>query len=305
VTSRRTGGPGGAGRENPEKESGSGMGEREEKKRETAAVIGAGAMGHGIAQVLATAGFEVALYDSIDGAAEAALGKVRSTLDVGVARNKVTSQTRDAVLDRLRPEKDFRKAVAGTDLVIEAIPEDLEAKRAIFSRLDQECPEQALLASNTSSLSLSRIASACRGRPGRVLGLHFFNPPHLMRLLEIVKARQTEPEVVTRALSLARRLGKEAIVVKDSPGFATSRLGVALGLEAMRMLEEGVASAEDIDKAMELGYGHPMGPLRVSDLVGLDVRLSIAEVLRSELDDNRFEKGGRGLPPLVIDSRVQ
>jgi 3-hydroxybutyryl-CoA dehydrogenase len=262
-----------------------------------AAVIGAGTMGHGIAQVLAAAGFQVALHDSREGAAAEGIEKVRTALEAGVARGKLAPAARDGALASLRVAPDFREAVSGADLVIEAIPENLTWKMDLFRRLGEACQEDALLATNTSSLSVTRIASATR-RPGRVVGLHFFNPPHRMKLLEIVRGKLTEPRTLEEALSLSVRLGKEAIVVKDSPGFATSRLGVALGLEAMRMLEEGVASAEDIDRAMELGYGHPMGPLRVSDLVGLDVRLSIAETLRRELGDERFE------PPGILRERV-
>jgi 3-hydroxybutyryl-CoA dehydrogenase len=265
---------------------------------ERAAVVGAGTMGRGIAQVLATAGFAVALHDTREGAAGQALEQVRATLEAGVERNKLTPEAREFALKLLQAVPDFEAAVRGADLVIEAIPEDLEGKLEIFSRLGELCGEDALLATNTSSLSVTRIASAAR-RPGRVLGLHFFNPPHLMKLLEIVAGRQTEPGILERALLLARRLGKEAIVVRDSPGFATSRLGLALGLEAMRMLEEEVASAADIDRAMELGYGHPMGPLKVSDLVGLDVRLSIAEALRRDLNDDRFD------PPAILRAKVR
>jgi 3-hydroxybutyryl-CoA dehydrogenase len=173
----------------------------------------------------------------------------------------------------------------------------MELKQEIFARLGAVCRPEAILATNTSSLSIARIASAAP-RPERVIGLHFFNPPHIMKLLEVVVAEKTSEETLAAARQLAERLGKTAIVVKDSPGFATSRLGLVLGLEAMRMLEQGVASAQDIDRAMELGYGHPMGPLRVSDLVGLDVRLSIAEILHQEI-------GETFRPPAILRRLVQ
>jgi 3-hydroxybutyryl-CoA dehydrogenase len=262
-----------------------------------AAVIGAGTMGHGIAQVLASAGITVAVHDSQEGAATAGIEKIRASLEGGVARDKVSPALRDATLRSLRAVSDFREAVAPADLVIEAIPENLEQKRDLFARLGAECREDALLASNTSSLSITRIASEVP-HPKRVVGLHFFNPAPRLKFLEIVQGRETGEETLERALSLAQRLGYQTIVVRDSPGFATSRLGLALGLEAMRMLEEKVASAEDIDRAMVLGYGHPMGPLRVSDLVGLDVRLSIAETLYRELGDDRFK------PPRILREKV-
>jgi 3-hydroxybutyryl-CoA dehydrogenase len=171
--------------------------------------------------------------------------------------------------------------------VIEAIPEDLDLKRMIFGELDELCDEKATLATNTSSLSVTKIAAATR-RPERVVGLHFFNPVAAMPLVEIVRGKRTGQETVAAAAAFVESLGKEAILVNDAPGFATSRLGLVLGLEAMRMVEEGVASPADIDRAMEAGYGHSMGPLKTSDLVGLDVRLSIAETLCAELSEERF-----------------
>jgi 3-hydroxybutyryl-CoA dehydrogenase len=274
------------------------MGNELEGPIQRVTVVGAGTMGHGIAQVLATAGFSVTLHDAREGAAAAGIEKVRASLDAGVGKGKVSPGLRDAALALLREVSGFREAVAEADLVVEAIPENLDLKRDLFRRLGEACPAGTLLATNTSSLSVTRIAAAS-GRPRRVIGLHFFNPPHRMKLLEIVRGERTEGAVVETALALAERLGKEAIVVKDSPGFATSRLGVALGLEAMRMLEEGVADAAGIDRAMELGYGHPMGPLRVSDLVGLDVRLAIAETLHRELGGERFR------PPSILREKVK
>ncbi|HEV8335474.1 MAG TPA: 3-hydroxyacyl-CoA dehydrogenase family protein [Candidatus Polarisedimenticolia bacterium] len=263
-----------------------------------AAVIGSGAMGHGIAQVFATAGWRVRLVDARPGAAAAGLARIGESLATAVAKGKAGAADRDAALSRIELPGDLRQAVSRAAWVVEAIPEDLESKRELFRRLGEEAAPEAVLATNTSSLSVTKIAEAAR-RPERVLGLHFFNPPPVMKLLEIIRAARTAPEILEAARVLARQLGKTAIVVKDSPGFATSRLGVALGLEAMRMLEEGVAGAEDIDRAMELGYGHAMGPLRVSDLVGLDVRLAIAETLRRELQDDRFE------PPEILREKVR
>ncbi len=263
----------------------------------TVAVIGAGTMGHGIAQVAAQAGYAVRLADAQPGAAAAGVARIRTNLDGAVERGKATAAERDAALARIALAGGVDEAARGADLVIEAAPEDLELKRSLFARLDAAAPPGALLATNTSSLSVAAIAAAT-ARPDRVLGMHFFNPVHLMKLVEVVTHGGTAPAAVGAAVAVARRLGKEPIVVKDSPGFASSRLGVALGLEAMRMLEEGVASAEDIDRAMTLGYNHPVGPLRLTDLVGLDVRLAIARYLHRTLGDGRFA------PPAILERLV-
>jgi 3-hydroxybutyryl-CoA dehydrogenase len=266
------------------------------EKIETAAVLGAGTMGHGIAQALAMAGIETKLVDLDAAALERGLAAVRKNLDVGVEKKKVEPAARDAALRLLSGSGDLEAAARAADVVIEAVPEKLDLKRSIFARLDAVAPADALLATNTSSLSVTQIAAACR-RPERVLGMHFFNPVHIMKLVEVVRAEQTSDEAARLALELSKRLGKDGIDVRDSPGFASSRLGIAIGLEAMRMLEAGVASAEDIDKAMVLGYGFPMGPLKLTDLVGLDVRLSIAEYLSRELGE-RFE------PPRILRDKV-
>jgi len=262
------------------------------------AVVGAGTMGHGIAQVGAVAGCDVTLTDADPSALQAALGKVQANLDGGVDRGKLTRAAADAALKRITLREDIETAATDADIVVEAVLEDLEVKRDLFGRLDQVTPPEAVLATNTSSLSVSDIAQAT-SRPQLVLGMHFFNPVHIMKLVEIVVHGGTDVAAVERARDLAERMGKNPIVVRDSAGFASSRLGITLGLEAMRMVEEEVATAEDIDKAMELGYGHPMGPLRVSDLVGLDVRLAIAEYLQRELDDARFA------PPEILRRKVQ
>lgn len=255
------------------------------------AVVGAGTMGRGIAQVSALAGYATRLHDVEATVLHTALDAIETTLDKGVARGKVSAEQKGAALARLTMETDFGAAVADADLVIEAVPEDLDLKRELFVRLDTACGHDTILGTNTSSLSIGAIANAT-GRPERVLGLHFFNPVHLMRLVEIVTTDRTAEMTLDAARSFARSIGKQPIVVRDVPGFATSRLGVAIGLEAMRMLEDGVASARDIDLAMELGYNHPMGPLKLSDLVGLDVRLAIAEHLASTIDRSRFEPPG-------------
>ncbi len=261
------------------------------------AVVGAGTMGHGIAYAAAVAGFDVSLTDSRPDALPAAIRRIGDLLTGGVQRGKLAEADLAAVAARLRADRDLAGAVRGADIVIEAVTEDLGVKQRLFATLEEAAPPGALLATNTSSLSVASIAAAVRD-PGRVVGMHFFNPVHAMKLVEVVTHPGATTAAVERAVIFARALGKEAIVVKDAPGFASSRLGMALGLEAMRMLEEGVASAEDIDRAMELGYNHPMGPLKLSDLVGLDVRLAIAEYLYRTLEDPQFE------PPRILRDKV-
>ncbi len=261
------------------------------------AVVGAGTMGHGIAYAAAVAGFDVSLTDSRPDALPAAIRRIGDLLTGGVQRGKLAEADLAAVAARLRADRDLAGAVRGADIVIEAVTEDLGVKQRLFATLEEAVPPGALLATNTSSLSVASIAAAVRD-PGRVVGMHFFNPVHAMKLVEVVTHPGATTAAVERAVIFARALGKEAIVVKDAPGFASSRLGMALGLEAMRMLEEGVASAEDIDRAMELGYNHPMGPLKLSDLVGLDVRLAIAEYLYRTLEDPQFE------PPRILRDKV-
>jgi 3-hydroxybutyryl-CoA dehydrogenase len=251
------------------------------------AVIGAGTMGHGISAVAVMAGMHVALADDDPVAPAAALIRIGTTLDRAIERGKLRVEDRAATLGRVRAAAGLADAVRDADLVIEAIPERLELKQALFRELEGLAPRDAILATNTSSLSVSAIAEAV-ATPGRVVGMHFFNPVPAMRLVEIVRGRATDERTLAAARAFAAELGKTAIVVQDSPGFATSRLGVVLGLEAIRMLEAGVASAEDIDRAMELGYNHPMGPLRLGDLVGLDVRLAIADHLHATLGGDTY-----------------
>ncbi len=256
------------------------------------AVVGAGTMGAGIAQIAALAGLSVTLVDVDADGLDRALARIREALDGGVARGKLTAEAAGEAIGRLGTAASVATGAAGADVVVEAVPESLELKRRVFGEIDAAAPGRALLASNTSSLSVRAIAQATR-RPGRVVGMHFFNPVHLMKLVEVVRHDATEEAAVELARALGSRLGKDTIVVRDVPGFATSRLGVLVGLEAARMLESGVASAGDIDKAMRLGYGYPMGPLELGDLVGLDVHLAIAEHLARELGP-RFEP-----PPLL------
>src|SRR5947199_1330999 len=261
------------------------------------AVVGAGPMGHGIAYVAARAGGSGALTDSRAEAIPPAIRRIGDLFTGGVKRGKLGEADVAAAAARLRADRDLDSAVREADVVIEAVVEDLGAKQRLFAELERAAPADALLATNTSSLSVAAIASGMR-RPGRLVGMHFFNPVHAMKLVEVVQPAGAERAAVDRALGFVRQLGKEPIVVKDTPGFASSRLGVALGLEAMRMLEQGVASAEDIDKAMELGYNHPMGPLKLTDLVGLDVRIAIAEYLYRTLEEPQFE------PPRILKDKV-
>ena len=271
-------------------------------KIETIAVIGAGTMGHGIAQVAAMSGYRVHLYDIKDEFTERGMSAIRANLDKGIEKGKLTAEQRESALGNLASGSDLAAAAAGADLVIEAIPEKLELKGALYTELAAICPPGTIFASNTSSLSIAKLAESS-GRADRFIGMHFFNPVHIMKLLEIVIAEQTSPETLETCRAVAERLGKDAIVVKDFPGFATSRLGVCLGLEAIRMVEQGVASPEDIDKAMELGYRHPMGPLRLTDLVGLDVRLGIADYLAEELKSDVF-KAPKLMRDMVAEGRL-
>ncbi|HEX6182791.1 MAG TPA: 3-hydroxyacyl-CoA dehydrogenase family protein [Pyrinomonadaceae bacterium] len=260
------------------------------------AVLGAGTMGHGIAQAAAAAGFEVTLRDVSEELVTKGLRAVESNLSKGVERGKVSGEERERALSLIRTTTRLEET-AGSDLFVEAVPERLDLKRETLRAVEELSGGDFVFATNTSSLSISEIAEGSR-RPDRVVGMHFFNPVHIMRLVEIVVGRETSEETVEAVRAVALRMRKEPIVVRDVPGFASSRLGVALGLEAMRMVEEGVAAAKDIDTAMELGYNHPMGPLRLTDLVGLDVRLHIAEYLHSKLGSERFR------PPEVLRRMV-
>ena len=264
---------------------------------DTVAVLGAGTMGHGIAQICAAAGCDVRLYDIDAEAVSAGVERVRVNLDKGIARGKVTEEQRDRALGRISTGTVIADAVSGVDIVIEAAPERMELKTKIFAEVDSAAPDHAILASNTSSLSIGEMAGAVSDA-SRFVGMHFFNPVHIMKLVEVVWGPETSDATRDASVAFAVRLGKEPIVVRDAPGFASSRLGIVLGMEAIRMVEQGVASPEDIDKAMELGYRHAMGPLELTDLVGLDIRLGIAEYLHATLESDAFE------PPALLRSMV-
>ena len=265
---------------------------------ERVTVLGAGVMGHGIAQVAAMAGHHVTLHDPDAAAADRGLARIRANLDKGVSLGKVGANQRADALARIALAPSLTAACEHTDLVVEAAPERMELKRRLFREVEAAAPLPALLATNTSSLSIDAIARAL-AEPNRFLGLHFFNPVHLMALVEVVRGTGTDDATLDAGVAFASGLGKEPIVVRDAPGFASSRLGVALGLEAMRMVEEGVAEPAAIDKAMELGYRHPMGPLRLTDLVGLDVRLAISEYLHEKLGGERYR------PPAILRRMVE
>jgi len=255
---------------------------------QTIGVLGAGTMGHGIAQVCAMAGYTVRLTDANPDGLARGMDSVRRNLDKGVARGKVSAKQRDQALANLAAASTLEATCAGADLVIEAVPEILDLKRNLFTQVADIVDSSCILGTNTSSLSVEAIAEPIP-EPGRVIGTHFFNPVHIMALLEVIVAQTTDTATLDRVRSFGEQIGKDVIVVRDVPGFATSRLGVALGMEAIRMVESGVASAEDIDKAMVLGYRHPVGPLRLTDMIGLDVRLKIGEYLARELGNSAFE----------------
>jgi len=250
----------------------------------TVTILGTGTMGQGIAQVTACAGLTTRVFDAAPERAEHAIAAVGAQMAKLVGKGKMSEEQRGRALAALAVAKDVRSACEGADLVIEAAPESMDLKVKLLGEVVAAAPAHALVASNTSSLSLTEIGARV-GAAERTVGLHFFNPPPVMELLEVVRGIGTSDATVDAALAFARVIGKTPIVVRDVPGFATSRLGVILGAEAIRMLESGVASVEDIDRAMELGYRHPMGPLKLTDLVGLDVRLAILDHLHRELGE--------------------
>jgi 3-hydroxybutyryl-CoA dehydrogenase len=248
------------------------------------AVLGAGTMGRGIAQVAAQGGYATHLFDVAGEALERSRQAIDHTLEKGVKLGKVEAADAAATRGRLRFSADLAAAVADADLVIEAVPERMELKLETFAAVAASCPADALFASNTSGLSITEIAAAS-GRPDRFAGMHFFNPVHLMRLVELVRGLETSEATLSAMAEVATRMGKEVVVVREAPGFVTSRINALIGNEAFRMLETGVASAEDIDKALKLGLNHPMGPFEMVDLVGLDVRLSILQYLHQTLGE--------------------
>ena len=267
---------------------------------ERVAVIGAGTMGRGIAQVAALGGFETHLFDVDAPAVGRALEAIGAALKKGVELGKVTPEAAAAGAKNLRRANRIEDAAAAADLIIEAVPEDIRLKIETFAALDRHAPPTAVLATNTSALSITEIAGAT-SRPERVIGMHFFNPVHLMKLVEVVRALQTSDETQRLAVVAARRMGKEPVEVNESPGFVTTRVNAMIGNEAFYMLQEGVASAADIDKALKLGLNHPMGPFELVDLVGLDTRLAILQFLHRTLGEKfrpcplleKYVKAGR------------
>ena len=250
----------------------------------TIAVIGAGIMGRGIAHAAAIGGYRTILEDLLPAALRKAESEIRTNLDKAVELGKVTAPDANAAFQRLEYAGSVEEAAREADLVIEAVPEEMESKIEIFTLLDKVCRPTTILASNTSSLSITEVASVTY-RARKCVGMHFFNPVHKMKLLEIVRALETDDDTLATAVEVGKRMGKEVVVIKESPGFITSRINAMIGNEAFYMLQEGVASAADIDKALKLGLNHPMGPFELVDLVGLDTRLSILEYLHKSLGE--------------------
>jgi len=250
----------------------------------TIAVIGAGTMGRGIAHAAALGGYRTILEDLLPGALRKAENEIRTNLDKAVQLGKVAAPDADAAFRRVEYAGSVDEAAREADLVIEAVPEEMESKIEIFTLLDKICRPNTILASNTSSLSITEIASATY-RARKIVGMHFFNPVHKMKLLEVVRALETDDDTLSSAVEVGKRMGKEVVVIKESPGFITSRINAMIGNEAFLMLQEGIASAADIDKAVKLGLNHPMGPFELVDLVGLDTRLNILEYLHKTLGE--------------------
>jgi len=250
----------------------------------TIAVIGAGTMGRGIAHAAALGGYRTVLQDILPNALRQAESEIRANLDKAVEIGKIAASEANAAFARLQYAGSVEEAARQADLVIEAVPEEMESKIEIFTLLDKICRPTTILASNTSSLSLTEIAGVTY-RAKKIVGMHFFNPVHKMKLLEIVRALETDDDTVATAADVGTRMRKEVVVIKESPGFVTSRINAMIGNEAFYMLQEGVASAEDIDKALKLGLNHPMGPFELVDLVGLDTRLHILEYLHNTLGE--------------------
>jgi 3-hydroxybutyryl-CoA dehydrogenase len=251
---------------------------------DTVAVIGAGIMGRGIAHAAALGGYRTILEDLLPAALRRAESEIRANLDKAVELQKVTAADADAAFRRLEYAESVEEAAREADLVIEAVPEEMESKIEIFTLLDKICRPPTILASNTSSLSITEIASVTY-RAKKCVGMHFFNPVHKMKLLEIVRALETDDDTLASAVEVGKRMGKEVVVVREAPGFITSRINAMIGNEAFYMLQEGIASAADIDKALKLGLNHPMGPFELVDLVGLDTRLNILEYLHKSLGE--------------------
>ena len=249
---------------------------------ERIAVLGAGIMGRGIAYAATISGFDTRLYDAVPQALDKGKAEIQGLMDKGVAGGKLAPEARDRA--RLAAHADLAKAVDGVDLVIEAAPENIALKCELFGKLDTLTPPSAILATNTSSLSVTEMAGATT-RPDKVVGMHFFNPVHRMKLVEIVRALESSEATLAAVEAVSRQMGKETVLVRESPGFITTRINASIGNEAFYMLMEGVASARDIDKALKLGLNHPMGPFELGDLVGLDTRLSILEYLHKSMGE--------------------
>jgi 3-hydroxybutyryl-CoA dehydrogenase len=266
----------------------------------TVVVIGAGIMGRGIAQVSAMGGFTTVLNDVSDEILVKALTQIRRDLEKGVELRKIMPGTMEETLSRLNVEPDLHRALSHADLIIEAVPEKLDLKLDLFNRLDEYCGSDVIFASNTSALSITEMAGATK-RPQLFIGMHFFNPVHKMKLVEIIRGLETNDDTFRIAESVARQMAKETVEVKESPGFVTSRINALIGNEAFYMLQEGIASARDIDKALKLGLNHPMGPFEMIDMVGLDTRLSILNFLHQTLGEKyrpcpllvKYVKAGR------------
>lgn len=250
----------------------------------TIAVIGAGIMGRGIAHVAALGGYRTILEDILPASLRRAESEIRGNLDKAVELGKVKKDEAEAVMDRIEFATSLEGAAREADMVIEAVPEEFDSKEEIFRLLDRICRPNTVLASNTSSLSVTEIAAVTE-RPEKVVGMHFFNPVHKMKLIEIIKAAKTDDDSLQAAIAVGCRMGKETVVIEEAPGFITSRINAMIGNEAFYMLEAGIASAEDIDKALKLGLNHPMGPFEMVDLVGLDTRLSILRYLHRTLGE--------------------
>jgi 3-hydroxybutyryl-CoA dehydrogenase len=263
-------------------------------------VLGAGTMGRGIAHVVALAGLQVVLHDVTHAILQAALKTIRANMVKAVEKGKLEPRAMDAALYRLSVETDLSKAVKGGDFVFESVVEDADVKNTLFNELDALCLPEVIFGSNTSALSITELAGAT-SRPDRIIGTHFFNPVHLMPLVEIVRGLETSAETVEATSELIKTIKKEIVIIQDSPGFVTSRVNVLIGNEAFYMLQEGIASAKDIDKALRLGLNHPMGPFELVDLVGLDIRLNVLKDLHSRLGEKfrpcpllvKYVKAGR------------
>jgi 3-hydroxybutyryl-CoA dehydrogenase len=250
----------------------------------TVTVLGAGTMGHGIAHAAAIAGYETRLYDVSDVQLEKAWNQIAGILNKAVEIGKSTPADADAALRRLQISSDIARALDSADVVIEAAPERIDLKLQLFEEIERHAPAAAVIATNTSALSITEMAGSLPN-PSRVAGMHFFNPVHKMKLIEIVRALESSPEALETVEAVARQMGKETVLVREAPGFITTRVNASIGNEAFYMLMEGVASARDIDKALKLGLNHPMGPFELVDLVGLDTRLSILEYLHKSMGE--------------------